>query len=96
VRTPDQKPARATVVLVPPVARRKNPALYKFVRSDAQGHFQISAIPPGSYTMFAWESVPNGAWGNAEFLATHAQRGVSVILNPGTRSTTDVIAIEDK
>jgi hypothetical protein len=96
VRASDQKPVRATVVLVPLATRRQNPALYKSVRSDAQGHFQLTALAPGSYTMLAWEAVPNGAWQNAEFLANYAQRGVSVIVNPGTRSTADLTAISDR
>jgi hypothetical protein len=88
---PDQKPAGAnTVVLVPPDNRRQNTALYRNIRSDAQGHFLLQNLPPGPYTLYAWESVPQGAYQNAQFMSKYAGRGTAVNVQTGTRTTATV------
>jgi hypothetical protein len=94
---PDQKPVPTTmVVLVPPEGRRQNPALYRTVRSDAQGNFVFTTIPPGLYTLFAWENVLTGAWQNAEFLAANMQRGVPVSVSAAERANVNVGLIKEQ
>jgi hypothetical protein len=94
---PDQKPVPSTtVVLVPQESRRQNPALYKTARTDAQGHFVINTVPPGPYTLFAWESVLTGAWQNAEFLRSYADRGVPVSVSAAERANVEVGLIRDR
>ena len=78
------------VVLVPPEYRRQNGALYKTARSDAQGHFLMSNLAPGQYTVFAWTSVPPGGYQNAEFMSRYAGRGASVTIEAGIRTTSKV------
>jgi hypothetical protein len=91
VMGPDQKPVASTlVVLVPPESRRQNPALYRTTRTDAQGHFTMNTLPPGQYTLFAWEYVINGAWQNAEFLASNIQRGTPVSVSAAERANVSV------
>jgi hypothetical protein len=92
----DQKPATGmTVALVPPENRRQNPALYRAGESDAQGHVTIARVPPGAYTVYAWESVPAGAYQNAEFLSRYAGRGAAVVVQGGGRATASVTAIRE-
>ena len=94
VRNFRQEPAaRATVVLVPEVARREDRGKYFNMQSDADGKFAFRAIPPGTYKIFAWESVPANAWFNAEFLRKYESRGETVILTKGTSSTMQLVAI---
>ena len=94
---PDQKPVASTVVvLVPPENRRQNPALYKTARSDAQGHFTLNTLPPGTYTLFAWENVPTGAWQNAEFLRSYADRGAPVTVSAAERTNVNVGLIKER
>jgi len=70
------KPARkAEVVLVPLPSRRVNRGLYKNATTDDQGRFSLSGIRPGEYKLFAWETLPDGAWLNAEFLANYEAQG---------------------
>jgi len=84
----DQKPAAgATVVLIPPQGRRQNVGLYKSVSSDADGHFTMRGIAPGDYKLFAWAAVQPGAFQNAEFLAQYEDRGRTIHVMAGTRST---------
>jgi hypothetical protein len=78
----EQKPAAsARVVLVPPASRRQNVQLYKVATSDSSGNFTISGIAPGDYKLFAWETVPNTAWLNQEFLAPFEGRGLAVTVS---------------
>jgi hypothetical protein len=82
VMTADRKPASgATVVLVPPAARRQNPLLYKTTQSNEAGRFTLNGVAPGQYTVFAWESVPPNAWQNAEYLSKYGERGRPLIVD---------------
>jgi protocatechuate 3,4-dioxygenase beta subunit len=79
----DGKPAaNSTVVLVPPQGRRQNALLYKSVTTNETGSFTLRGVPPGPYTIFAWESVPPGAWQNAEFISRYEARGQQISLSP--------------
>jgi hypothetical protein len=73
--------ANATVVLVPPQARRQNALLYKNVTTNETGSFTLRGISPGPYTIFAWESVPPTAWQNAEFISKYEARGQQINLS---------------
>jgi len=78
----DGKPAaNATVVLVPPQGRRQNTLLYRNVTTNETGSFTLRGVPPGPYTIYAWESVPPGAWQNAEFLSKYEARGQQISLS---------------
>ncbi len=75
----ENKPAAsATVAIVPPTARRQNTLLYKNVTTDEEGKFTIRGIAPGTYTVFAWESILQSAWQNAEYLQRYEGRGRGV------------------
>jgi hypothetical protein len=92
----DRKPLPNTmVVLVPAANRRRNPALFKTTGSDAQGHFVMNGLAPGTYKLFAWESVLPGAYQNADFLRKYEERGTSVIVRAGTSVHGDVSLIRE-
>jgi len=89
----DQKPASEKTVVLVPDQRRQNGALYRIGSSDAQGHFTIARVPPGSYKLFAWDSVLDRAWENPAFLQPFESRGVAVVVAPSAKTTMDVKAI---
>jgi hypothetical protein len=76
-------PAGTTVVLVPALNRRQNPALYKTASTSTQGTFSIRAIPPGIYKLFAFERIPAGAHLNTDFMKAYEDRGVSITVSAG-------------
>jgi protocatechuate 3,4-dioxygenase beta subunit len=86
--------ANAMVVLVPPLNRRNNPALYKTAVTDDKGHFVIRGVAPGLYTALAWESVLPGAYQNAEFLDKYQSHGRAINVQSGIRSETQLDLIQ--
>jgi hypothetical protein len=75
------------------VNRRQNFALMRTATTNAQGKFTMSALPPGPYRLFAWESIPAGAYQNAEFMKAYEDRGVSVIVQAGATMAQTVTSI---
>jgi len=93
VRDAAGKPvASATVVLVPPMARRQNTALYKMTRTRLSGEFTLSNVAPGDYKLFAWEGIPNSAYLNGAFMEKYEAHGQAIMLGSG-ESTFDVKVI---
>jgi hypothetical protein len=73
----------ATVALVPEgVALRGQSELYRNATSDSAGNFEMKAIPPGSYKLFAWEWAPQDAWQNADFIRNYEGQGKSIRIAP--------------
>jgi len=90
-----QEPVRgASVVLIPDGPRRADRGRWlRAFNGGPDGRFAISAIPPGSYRLFAWESVPPLAWFNEDFLRKYEARGQPLIFDKGVSRTVQLIAI---
>ena len=84
VRSDDGIPAEAaTVVLVPPQAKRRNPMNYRVTNTDPNGGFKMQDVPPGEYTIFAWESILPTAWMNSKVFERYEKRGRPISLTSG-------------
>jgi hypothetical protein len=92
---PNQQPfaAGALVALIPQPNRRQNPALYRTGLSGSQGEFKLSAVPPGSYKLFVWETVPYGAYRTPEFMETFEGRGIQVTVQAGAATSQNLTVI---
>jgi len=96
VQSPVRKPAGdTTVVLVPPAGNRQNAMKYKSMQTDDKGHFSMKGVPPGEYTLFAWQSVLSTAWMNPDFLAKYQNRGRPVLVTQGTPTNVQLVQIPD-
>ncbi len=62
--------AGAQVVLVPEARWRKRPDRYLLSVTDSSGNFSIAGIPPGNYSVFAFEKVENGVYYDPEFTSS--------------------------
>ena len=94
VRTASQEPAvRARVVLVPEATRRSDQARYQSVQTDKDGKFTLRAIPPGNYTVYAWETVPQSAWLNADFMKKFESKGQPITLERGATTGMQLTAL---
>jgi hypothetical protein len=83
----------ATVVAVPDASDRHRADRYKSVSSDVSGRFQIQGLAPGSYTLFAWEDIDQGAWQDPDFLRPYESRGASVRVHDGSDETVQLTVI---
>jgi hypothetical protein len=94
VRDINSKPlAGSTVILVPPDGSRENRELYHNVISDSNGHFEIRNVAPGSYKLFAWESISPGAYFNSEFIRPIENRGQSISVIQDSIVNAEIFAI---
>jgi hypothetical protein len=73
----------ATVVLAPEERLRSRSDRYKTTVTDQSGSFVLHGIPPGSYTLLAWESVDGEQYYNPEFLKGFEGLGRTVRLAEG-------------
>ncbi|MFZ0318192.1 MAG: carboxypeptidase-like regulatory domain-containing protein [Candidatus Sulfotelmatobacter sp.] len=89
----DEPVADAVVVAVPEVRFRNHPERYHKALTDQSGHFTLRGLPPGDYTLFAWESVDGEAYYNAEFLKSFEGQGKSLHVTEGLRVNVQLKAI---
>ena len=70
--------ANATVVAVPEEKYRKLPDHFVTGATDQRGAFTIHGVPPGSYTLYAWQDLEDGLWRDADFLKSQEATGTAV------------------
>jgi hypothetical protein len=76
---------------VPAVSRRQNALLYRNKLTDENGRFAFDRrVPPGSYTLYAWESALPSSWRNAEFLASYEGRGLPLVVESQSKPDVEV------
>jgi Carboxypeptidase regulatory-like domain len=74
------------VVLLP----KSVPGNARLATFDQNGTFSLSDIPPGTYTLFAFEGVPNGAWEDSAFMQEVSGSGTEIELIEGDVRSVDV------
>jgi hypothetical protein len=82
--------ANVPVALVPDATRRHRADLYRSARTDESGLFRLEAIPPGDYSVFAWEDIEDGLWRDPEFIQHNAATGRTVRVTEGGRGNIEV------
>jgi len=85
-----QKPASgATIVLVHDNGLRYR-VNEKTASSDSSGRFEFPNVPPGSYRLFAFESIERGVWQDPERMRPFEGRGVAIRVEDGGKASIDV------
>jgi hypothetical protein len=91
----DEPVADAVVVAVPEPRFRVRLDHFRKATTDQSGHFTLRGLPPGSYTVFAWENVEGEAYYNPEFLRSYEGRGKALRVGEGDRASMQVQAIPE-
>lgn len=90
----DGEPNEATAVLVPDEAElRLSPQAYRFSRTDSQGAFAFKGVRPGSYRLFAFESIAPFAWMDPAILSGVEEFGQAIVVKEGERLTRQLTPI---
>jgi hypothetical protein len=86
VQDTDSHPAGgATVALIPDDSKR--PSRSRSAITDQNGHFKLSGVVPGSYSLYAWDQVEDEIWQSEEFIKKYDDRRQRVQLDVGGRQT---------
>jgi hypothetical protein len=83
------------IVAVPEVRLRSRIDRYHKTVSDQSGHFSLRGLPPGDYTLFAWESVEGEEYYNPDFLKSFEGQGNSLHVSEGERKSVQLSVIPD-
>jgi hypothetical protein len=89
----DEPVADAVVVAVPETRFRSHPDRYRKALTDQSGHFTLRGLPPGNYTLFAWENLDGEAYYNPEFLKSFDGQGKALHVDEGLRVSTQLKTI---
>jgi protocatechuate 3,4-dioxygenase beta subunit len=76
--------ANATVVAVPEEKYQKIPDRFGSGSTDQHGVFTIRGLPPGNYTLYAWQDVEESEWRDPDFLRSQESNGTAVKVDEGT------------
>lgn len=88
-----ERAANITVAVVPDASQRHRSDLYKSATTDTSGHFQIKDIPPGDYSVFAWEDIENGLWRDPDFIRRNENSARVIHIGDGTQANVELTAI---
>ena len=83
----------ATVLIIPDGIRRADPGRWLSSRANGNGLFGIFSIAPGTYKIFAWESIPDQAWRNEDVLRKYESRGQVITIDKGASLRLELTAI---
>jgi hypothetical protein len=87
--------ADAAVVAVPDPHFRRLPDHYRKASTDQSGHFRLRGLPPGDYTLFAWESIEDEAYLNSEFIRNYEGQGKALHVSEGEHLSLPVKVIPE-
>ena len=89
----DELVTTGTVVLIPELAKRSNRNLLKQGSLDQYGHYKITGVTPGSYSLYAFQGVEQGIWEDPDYLKTIEKQATDLTIAEGGHETNDLKVI---
>jgi protocatechuate 3,4-dioxygenase beta subunit len=92
---PDGDPVPGAVVsLVPDADRRGRRDLFRTIPTDEEGRFRFDTVAPGTYLVFGWSSIADGAIQNETFRLPYEPRATRVYVDRSGFADVEVGLIE--
>jgi hypothetical protein len=60
---------------------------HKFVATEPDGRFQLQAVPPGDYRIYAWQDIEKGTWQEPRLMRNYESRGTPIHVDEGRKTT---------
>jgi hypothetical protein len=70
--------------------------LYKLDSSDPDGQFSIAGVAPGTYHIYAWEQLEEGAHFDPEFMSRFEGLGTPVHVTAGSVTNVKLTRIDNR
>jgi protocatechuate 3,4-dioxygenase beta subunit len=83
----DQPVPNAVVTLIPESRYTGWWDLYRYLRASESGEFKLTSIRPGTYKLYAWEQLENGAHQDSVFMRSFDTAGLAVTIQAGGAET---------
>lgn len=94
VLSAENLPAGGSIVaLVPEAQFRHLPHLYRVTTADSFGRFDIEAIAPGTYHLYAWDELEPGAHMDPDLLRADEQRSTKIQVAARAGATVEITVI---
>jgi Carboxypeptidase regulatory-like domain len=91
VKRDSGKEAARAILLLAPTGKFGNVlSFYSTAVADESGRFKLKGLTPGSYRLYAFESMEYGAWQNPEFLKPFSDYGENVEISEGANKPSEV------
>jgi hypothetical protein len=87
--------ADAFVVVIPEARFRTHTDRFHKASTDQQGHFMLRSLPPGDYTLLAWEALDDDAYLNPEFLKKYESQGKSLHAHELDHTSVQLVVIPE-
>lgn len=85
-----QNVSGAVIALVPLPPHRFVQTYYRSSVVGSTGEFTFRGLAPGVYQLYAWETVPDTAWLNPDFISTYEGQGKTIMVDLGGNASTRV------
>ena len=83
----------ATVVVMPEPGLRANPARFRNVETDQNGHFAMSSAMLGNYAVIAAMDLEDGIWFDPDFQRAAEAKAEAVVLRSNGKATVKLMAV---
>jgi len=75
---------------VPEEKYRKLPDRFVTGATDQHGRFTLRGLPPGSYTLYAWQDLEEGVYRDPDFLKSQESNGTAVKVEEGSHQNVEL------
>jgi hypothetical protein len=88
-----RQPAAGIQTVLIPDHGRDRIELYKTAVTDEAGRFSMTAIPPGDYKVFAWESIEPNFWFDPDVVRSSEVKGHAIHIGELSKESIEVRTI---